>query len=223
MIAATKAARAEPDGYTIFLAQDALAAGMTLYPDHSFDAEKDFVAIGMVNITANTFAGRPTLPANNFKELLTWMKAQGQNVKIGHPGVGSFGHLAEVLIVQEMGVKVIQVPYRGAGPALVDLLAGQVDLGTISAVVATPLVKAGKLKAYALFGRTRLSGLPDLPTFVELGYKNARYRFLAHAAGAGRHAETDHRQAQCRAAQCARRPEGAKDLCRRRYVRICGQ
>ncbi len=177
MIAATKAARAEPDGYTIFLAQDALAANMTLYPDHSFDAEKDFVAIGMVNITANTFAGRPTLPANNFRELLTWMKAQGQNVKIGHPGVGSFGHLAEVLAVQEMGVKVIQVPYRGAGPALVDLLAGQVDLGTISAVVATPLVKADKLKAYALFGRTRLSGLPDVPTFLELGYKNVDIDF----------------------------------------------
>jgi len=177
MIAATKAARAEPDGYTIFLAQDALAANMTLYPDHSFDAEKDFAPIGLVNTTANTFAGRPTLAANNFKELLVWMKAQGQNVKIGHPGVGSFGHLAEVLAVQEMGVKVTQVPYRGAGPALVDLLAGQVDLGTISAVVATPLVKAGKLKAYALFGRRRFSGLPDLPTFLELGYKNVDIDF----------------------------------------------
>jgi len=172
MIAAAKAARAEPDGYTIFLAQDALAANMTLYPNHSFDAVKDFAPIGLVNTTANTFAGRPTLPANNFKELLAWMKAPGQNAKIGHPGVGSFGHLAEVLAIQEMGVKVTQVPYRGAGPALVDLLAGQVDLGTISAVVATPLVKAGKLKAYALFGKKRFSGLPDLPTFLELGYKN---------------------------------------------------
>ncbi|MFZ0526256.1 MAG: tripartite tricarboxylate transporter substrate binding protein [Xanthobacteraceae bacterium] len=172
MIAAAKAARAEPDGYTIFLSQDALAANMTLYPNHSFDAVKDFAPIGLVNTTANTFAGRPTLKANNFKELLAWMKAQGRNVKIGHPGVGSFGHLAEVLAVQQMGVQVTQVPYRGAGPALVDLLAGQVDLGTISAVVATPLVKSGKLKAYALFGKTRFSGLPDLPTFLELGYKN---------------------------------------------------
>ncbi len=97
MIAAAKAARAEPDGYTILLHQDALAAGMTLYPDRTFDAEKDFVPIGLVNITANTLAGRPTLPPNNFKELLAWMKAQGQNIKVGHPGVGSFGHLAEVL------------------------------------------------------------------------------------------------------------------------------
>jgi tripartite-type tricarboxylate transporter receptor subunit TctC len=172
MIGAARAARAEPDGYTILLHQDALAAGMTLYPDHSFDAEKDLVPIGLVNTVANTLAGRPTLPPNNFKELLTWLKQPGQTAnKVGHPGVGSFGHLAEVLAFQEMGVKVTQVPYRGAGPALVDLLGGQVDLGPISAVVAQPLVKSDKLKAYALFGKKRFAGLPDLPTFGELGYK----------------------------------------------------
>jgi putative tricarboxylic transport membrane protein len=171
MIAAAKASRAAPDGYTILLHQDALAAGMTLYPKRTFDAEKDFVPIGLVNTTTNTLAGRPTLPPNNFDGLLTWMKQPGQIIKIGHPGVGSFGHLAEVLIFQELGVKVTQVPYRGAGPALVDLLAGQVDLGPISAVAATPLVKSGRLKAYAIIGRKRFAGLPDLPTFGELGYK----------------------------------------------------
>jgi tripartite-type tricarboxylate transporter receptor subunit TctC len=89
---------------------------MTLYPDRTFDAEKDFVPIGMVNITSNVMAGRPELPANNFKELLSWMKQPGQTIKIGHPGVGSFGHLAEVLIFQELGVKVTQVPYREPAP-----------------------------------------------------------------------------------------------------------
>jgi putative tricarboxylic transport membrane protein len=171
MIAAAKAARAEPDGYTILLHQDALAAGMTLYPDRTFDAEKDFVPIGLINTAATTWAGRPTLEANNLKELLAWMKAPGRDVKIGHPGVGSFGHLADVLAVQELGAKVTQVPYRGAGPALVDLLAGQVDLSVISAVVAGPLVTSGKIKAYAVIGRKRFAGLPDLPTFGELGYK----------------------------------------------------
>jgi tripartite-type tricarboxylate transporter receptor subunit TctC len=171
MIAAAKAAHSAPDGYTILQHQDALAAGMTLYPDRTFDAEKDFVTIGLINTVANTIAGRPTLPANNFKELLAWMKQPGERAKIGHPGVGSFGHLAEVLAFQQMGVKVIQVPYRGAGPALVDLLAGQVDLGPISAVVAQPLVTTGKLKAYAIIGKKRFAGLPDLPTFGELGYK----------------------------------------------------
>jgi tripartite-type tricarboxylate transporter receptor subunit TctC len=171
MIAAARAARAEPDGYTILLHQPALAAGMTLYPDRTFDAEKDFVPIGLVNITSNTLAGRPTLPANNFKELLAWMKQPGQNIKVGHPGVGSFGHLAEVLIFQELGVKVIQVPYRGAGPALVDLLGGQVDLSPISSVVTGPLVKGGKMKVYAIIGKRRFDGLPDVPTFGDLGYK----------------------------------------------------
>jgi tripartite-type tricarboxylate transporter receptor subunit TctC len=171
MIAAAKAARAEPDGYTILLHQDALAAGMALYPNRTFDAEKDFVPIGLVNITANTIAGRPTLPPNNFSELLRWMKEPGQTIRVGHPGVGSFGHLAEVLIFHELGIKVTQVPYRGAGPALVDLLAGQVDLGPISAVAARPLVESGKLKAYAVVGKKRFDGLPNLPTMGELGYK----------------------------------------------------
>jgi tripartite-type tricarboxylate transporter receptor subunit TctC len=177
MIAAAKAARAEPDGYTILLHQDALAAGMTLYPDRTFDAEKDFAPIGLVNTTTNTLAGRPTLPPNNFDELLRWMKEPGQTIKVGHPGVGSFGHLGEVLVFQELGVKVTQVPYRGAGPALVDLLAGQVDLGPISAVVAAPLVKANKLKAYALIGRKPFAGLPELKTMGELGYKKGDIDF----------------------------------------------
>ncbi len=177
MIAAARAARADPDGYTILLHQDALAAGMTLYPNLTFDAEKDFVPIGLVNTTTNTLAGRPTLPPNNFADLLRWMKAPGQSVRIGHPGVGSFGHLAEVQIFQVLGVKTVQVPYRGAGPALVDLLSGEVDLGPISAVVAKPLVNSGKLKAYAIIGRSRFSGLPDLPTMSDLGYKDLNLDF----------------------------------------------
>jgi tripartite-type tricarboxylate transporter receptor subunit TctC len=177
MIAAAKVAHADPDGYTILLHQDALAAGMTLYPDRTFDAEKDFTPIGLVNTTTNTLAGRPSLPPDSFDELLRWMKEPGQSIKIGHPGVGSFGHLAEVLIFQELGIKVTQVPYRGAGPALVDLLAGQVDLGPISAVVATPLVNSGKLKAYALIGKKDFAGLPQLKIMSELGYPKADIDF----------------------------------------------
>jgi tripartite-type tricarboxylate transporter receptor subunit TctC len=171
MIAAAKAARAERDGYTILLHQVALAAGMTLYPNRTFDAEKDFVTIGLINTAASTLAARPTLPPNSFDEFLRWMQQPGQNIKVGHPGVGSFGHLAGVLVVQELGMEVTQVPYRGAGPALIDLLAGQVDLSSISAVVAGPLVRAGKLKAYAIIGRNRFAGLPELKTMGELGYR----------------------------------------------------
>ncbi len=177
MIAAAKAARADPDGYTILLHQPSLAAGMTLYPDRTFDAEKDFEPIGLVNITSNTLAGRPTLPPNNFGELLTWMKEPDRSLKVGHPGVGSFGHLADVLIMQGLGVKVIQVPYRGAGPALVDLLGGQVDLSVIASVVAGPLAKGGKMKVYAIVGKRRFTELPDVPTFGELGYNKLNVDF----------------------------------------------
>jgi tripartite-type tricarboxylate transporter receptor subunit TctC len=177
MIAAAKVAHAAPDGYTILLHQDALAAGMTLYPDRSFDAATDLVAIGMVNTAAIAIAGRPDLPPNDFAALLDWMRQPDQSVKIGHPGIGAFGHLGGVLLAQELGVKALQVPYRGAGPALVDLLAGQVDLSLLGAGIAAPLVNTGKLKAYAIVGRQRFAGLPSLPTMRELGYPNLEIDF----------------------------------------------
>jgi tripartite-type tricarboxylate transporter receptor subunit TctC len=128
MIAADKAAHATPDGYTILIHQVALAAGMTLYnKDLNFDAAKDFATVGLVNNSASTWAARPDFPANNFDEMLHWMKQPGQSVKIGHAGVGSYSHLVGVMIAQELGAKATQVPYRGAGPALIDLLAGQVS------------------------------------------------------------------------------------------------
>ena len=177
MIAAARAARATPDGYTILIHQVALAAGMTMYKNLTFDAEKDFVTIGLINNAASTWAARPTLPPKSFAELVSWMKTPGQNVKVAHAGVGSFGHLAGVLVAQELGATVTQVPYRGAGPALNDLLAGEVDLSSQSAVQAGPLVKAGKLKAYAIIGPSRFAGLPDLPTMGELGYKKLNLDF----------------------------------------------
>jgi tripartite-type tricarboxylate transporter receptor subunit TctC len=171
MIAAAKAAHAAPDGYTILIHQVALAAGMSMYKDLSFDAVRDFVSIGPINTAASTLAARESVPANNFTEFLAWAKQPGHNVKIGHAGVGSYAHLAGVLAAQELGLNATQIAYRGAGPALVDLLSGQVDIESQSAVVAGPQVKAGKLKAYAIFGRKRYAGLPDLPTLGELGYK----------------------------------------------------
>jgi tripartite-type tricarboxylate transporter receptor subunit TctC len=207
MIAAARAARAAPDGYTILIHQVAMAAGMSLYPKLSFDAEKDFVTIGLINTAASTWAARADLPPNNLAELIQWMKEPGRNARVAHPGVGSFGHLVGVLVAQEVGATVTQVPYRGAGPALNDLLAGQVDMSSQSAVQAGPLIKAGKLKAYAIIGRTRFAGLPDLPTMGEAGYKKLDLDFwhmlMAPAAtprpiidrlnGALRHALADDR------------------------------
>jgi tripartite-type tricarboxylate transporter receptor subunit TctC len=109
--------------------------------------------------------------------MVAWMKEPARVTKIAHPGVGSFGHLVGVLVAQELGASVTQVPYRGAGPALNDLLAGQVDMASQSAVQSGPLIKAGKIKGYAVIGRTRFAGLPELPTMGELGYKKLELDF----------------------------------------------
>ena len=131
MIAAAKAARAEPDGYTIMIHQVALAAGMTMYPNLRASTPRE----GLRHHRPHQHRGvdpsrsRPSLPADDFAALLRWMKAPGQSVKIGHPGVGWFGHLGRRAgRHRNWASKVTQVPYRGAGPALVDLLSGEVDL-----------------------------------------------------------------------------------------------
>jgi tripartite-type tricarboxylate transporter receptor subunit TctC len=177
MIAAGRAARATPDGYTVLLHQVGLAAGMTLHPDVGVDAERDFVAIGLINDAATILAARPTLPPRTVAELARWMQEPGQNAKIAHPGIGSFGHLCGVLFAREIGAKADQIPYRGAGPALNDLLAGHADLGCQSRAMSEPLILAGKLKGYGIVGRSRSDGLPDLPTMGEAGYKTLNLEF----------------------------------------------
>ena len=130
MIGSARAARAAPDGYTILLHQVGLAAGMTLYPNPSFDAEKDLTGIGLVNTSSSVIAGRKSLPPNNLAELVTWMKTN--TAKVAHAGVGAFGHLCGVMFVQEVGAKGNQIPYRGGGPALNDMVAGHADLSCLS-------------------------------------------------------------------------------------------
>src|SRR5262245_6226022 len=118
MIGAAKAARAAPDRYHVLIHQVALVAGATMYRNLTFDAEKDFVAIGLINTAASTWAARPDLPANNMAELVSWMKEPGRNAKVAHPGVGSFGHLAGVLVAEELGVGVTQVTSGGGALGL---------------------------------------------------------------------------------------------------------
>jgi len=172
MIGAARVARAAADGYTVLLHQVGLAAGMTLYPNPSFDAEKDLTGIGIVNTSASTIMARKTLPPNNLAELVKWMKEPGQNPKVAHAGVGSFGHLCGVLFVNEVGAAADQIPYRGGGPALNDLVAGHADLSCLSAAVVAPQVQGGNLKVYGIVDKKRYAGLPDTPTMGEAGYKN---------------------------------------------------
>jgi tripartite-type tricarboxylate transporter receptor subunit TctC len=172
MIGSARVAHAAPDGYTILLHQVGLAAGMTLYPNPSFDAEKDLTGIGIVNTSASTITARKSLPANNMAELAKWMKEPGRNAKVAHAGVGSFGHLCGVLFVNEVGAAADQIPYRGGGPALNDLVAGHADVSCLSAAVVAPQVQGGNLKVYGIVDKKRYAGLPDTPTMGEAGYKN---------------------------------------------------
>src|SRR6476646_8511950 len=166
MIGSARVARAAPDGYTILLHQVGLAAGMTLYPNPTFNAEKDLIGIGIVNTSASTIMARKTLPPNNMAELVKWLKEPGQNAKVAHAGVGSFGHLCGVLFIQAVGAKADQIPYRGGGPALNDLVAGHADLSCLSSAVVEQQVKAGNLKAYAIVGKNHVEGLPGIRTLV---------------------------------------------------------
>jgi tripartite-type tricarboxylate transporter receptor subunit TctC len=176
-IGAARVARAAPDGHTILLHQPGLAAAATLYPRLPFDPAKDFAGIGLINTSATIMAGRATLPAGNLAELVRWMKEPGRTTKMAHAGVGAFGHLCGVLFVQEVGVKVDQIPYRGGGPALNDTVAGHADLSCLSAAIAAQLVKSGKLKAFGVFGRNRFAGLPEVESLVQSGYKNLDLQF----------------------------------------------
>ncbi len=176
-IGATRVARAAPDGYTILLHQPGLAAAATLYPKLPFDPTKDFVGVGLINTSASIISGRASLPPNNMKELLAWAQEPGRNPTMAHAGVGAFGHLCGVLFAQEVGMKVQQVPYKGGGPALNDLVAGHADLSCLSAAIAGELIKTGKLKGYGVVVRNRFAGLPQVETLIEAGYKNLDLQF----------------------------------------------
>ena len=171
-LGAARVARAAPDGYTILIHQPGLPIGAAIYPKLAFDAEKDFTGIGIVANMATVMVGRSTLAANSLPELVGWMRGPGQTAKVAHAGVGSFGHVCGVMFVQEAGAKADQIPYRGGGPALNDVVAGHADLSCLSAAVAAELVRSGKLKGYGVFWPKRFAGLPDVPSFVEAGYKS---------------------------------------------------
>jgi tripartite-type tricarboxylate transporter receptor subunit TctC len=151
--------------------QVALAAGMTMYKNLTFDAEKDFVTIGLINNAASTWAARAESAAEQHAELVRWMK---------EPGTELQGRACRRRLVRPSGRRAGRAGTRRDGhagplsrrrPALNDLLSGEVDLSSQSAVQAGPLIKAGKLKAYAIIGRSRFAGLPELPTMGELGHK----------------------------------------------------
>jgi tripartite-type tricarboxylate transporter receptor subunit TctC len=163
-------AKAAPDGYMLGVgAAGGLTANSSLYPQMPFDVAKDFAPITMLASIPFVLVGHPSVAADNMQQLIALAKSQPGKVSIGHGGNGTAMHLSTALFTQMADIKLIEVPYRGSGPAAMDTLSGQIQLSVTDLAAALPHIKAGKLKAFAVTSPKRLSNLPDVPTLSESG------------------------------------------------------
>jgi tripartite-type tricarboxylate transporter receptor subunit TctC len=171
-IGATAVAKATPDGYTLMVTEAAtVMINPTLYGKGKlpYDAEKDFVPVsGLVSIASGLLA-RPTLPVKNVAELIALAKQKPGTITYGTAGIGTMPHMSMVMFASMAGIKLQPVHYRGASPALNDVLGGHVDLISMGPTIALPAVHAGKLKMLASSGAHRFKQLPDVPTVAESG------------------------------------------------------
>jgi tripartite-type tricarboxylate transporter receptor subunit TctC len=165
IVASEKVAHATPDGYMLLMHNLQISANVTLYKSLPFDTVKDFAPVMLVNRNPLVLVGRNSLEANNLTELIALMKKE--RLKAAIPGYGATGHLATTLFAQEAKVELDQIPYRGAAPAVTDLLGGQVDLfiGTPQSVA--QLVADKRLKAFGITSKDKLAGFPNVDSFVD--------------------------------------------------------
>lgn len=170
-IAAAKVARAAPNGYTIFIHHMGMATAPALYKKLSFDPLKDFEYIGQVVDVPMTLLGRKDFPANNLKELQAYVKANKDKVSLANAGLGAVSHLCGLLFMSQLGVELNTIPYKGTGPAMNDLLGGQVDLLCDQTTQTVPMIKEGRVKVFGATTLKRLTALPDVPTLDEQGMK----------------------------------------------------
>jgi tripartite-type tricarboxylate transporter receptor subunit TctC len=166
---AARVAKAEPDGYTLLIHHIALAAGATLYPKLAYSTTEAFAGIGLVNSGPFVLNGKKALAAGTIKEALDYIRANKEKVTMGNAGVGSGSNLCNMLIQSALGVKASEVAYRGTGPAMNDLVGGQIDMLCDQSTNAMAQINAGTIKAYAVTSTERLKDLKDLPTMVEAG------------------------------------------------------
>ncbi len=183
-IATGKVAHAAPDGYTLLLHNLQISANVTLYPTAPYDTEKDLTPVGFVNRNALVLIGRNNFPPSTLAELLDYMK--GHPINFALAGSGTTGHLVSALMLQETKLKSTFIPYRGAAPAMADILGDHVDIYFATPQQALPLVTSGKIKAYAVTSKEKLPELPNAVSFVDaLGPKFEIYYWQALFAPAG--------------------------------------
>ena len=173
-IGANKVAKASADGYTLLFTHIAQATLPTFFRNLPYNVEKDFEYIGLVSENPMNLIGRPSLPANNMVELVSWINANKGKINIANAGPGSASHLCGMLFQSTLKVDMTSVPYKGTAPAMTDLIGGQVDLMCDQTTTTIPQIEGKKVKSFAVTTPARLSSpvLKDNPTMQEAGLKD---------------------------------------------------
>ena len=160
------------DGYTVLLMHIGISTAPSLYRTLKYDVNKDLEPIGLVTEVPMTLIAKPAFPPKDFKELVTYLKANKDKVSYANSGVGSASHLCGMLFMSAIQTDFLTVPYKGTAPAMTDLLGGQVDFMCDQTTNTTSQIKGGKVKAYGVTSLTRVASLPNLPTLSEAGLKD---------------------------------------------------
>lgn len=172
-LGATKVAKASNDGYTLLLHHIGMSTSPALYRNMQYKTLEDFEYLGMINEVPMTLIGKPTLPATSYAELTKWLEANKGKINLANAGLGSASHLCGLLFMSTTKIDMTTVPYKGTGPAMTDLLGGQVDLMCDQTTNTTSQIAGGKVKAFAVTSTKRLTtpALAKLPTLDESGLK----------------------------------------------------
>lgn len=171
-LASGKVARADKDGYTLLLHHIGISTAPSLYRKLPFDTLKDFAAIGSITDVPMTLVAKKDFPAKNMKELIAYVKANKDKVTYANAGLGAASHLCGMLFMTAIETDLVTVSYKGTGPAMNDLLGGQVDLMCDQTTNTTSQIKAEKIKVYGVTTKTRVAALADVPTMAEAGLPN---------------------------------------------------
>jgi tripartite-type tricarboxylate transporter receptor subunit TctC len=173
ILAPEQVKNARPDGYTILIHHIGMATIPTLYRQLRFNPLTDFEYIGLINEVPMTIVAKPAMPAKDFKEFLAYIKANKDKVTYANAGIGAASHLCGMLFMNAIQTDFLTVPYKGTGPAMNDLLGGQVDFMCDQTTSTTSQIKGGKIKVYGVTSAKRVPSLPDIPTLQEQGLKGA--------------------------------------------------
>jgi tripartite-type tricarboxylate transporter receptor subunit TctC len=170
-IAANRVAKAPPDGYTILIHHIGMATAPALYRQLPYNPMTDFEPIGLINEVPMTLVAKKDFPAKDLMELIAYVKANKDKVNYANAGLGAASHLCGMLFMTAIQTEVTTIPYSGTGPAMNDLLGGQVDFMCDQTTNTTSQIKAGKIKVYGVTTEKRVPSLPDVPTMDEAGLK----------------------------------------------------